>query len=100
MSTTISTSTVAHIASLSNIPITKDEEEVLAKGFTTTLNVVDQLMNVDTKGIEPTHQVTGLENVFRDDEIDKERTFSQEEALMNAKETHQGFFVVPQIIGE
>jgi aspartyl-tRNA(Asn)/glutamyl-tRNA(Gln) amidotransferase subunit C len=91
-------SLVHHIAVLSNIPVTKSEEEKLAQGFSTTLAVVDKLMDVDTKNIEPTHQVTGLENVWREDKVDLSRTFSQEEALANAKNKHNGYFVVPQVI--
>ncbi len=91
---------VAHIANLANIPVTKAEEEKLASGFVTTLKVVDQLMDVDTSGVEPTHQVTGLENVLREDEVDEERMFTQEEALSNASNKHDGYFVVPQLIGE
>lgn len=98
--TTISSQTVAHIANLSAIPITAVEETTLAAGFTKTLSVVDQLMEVNTQGIEPTHQVTGLENVFRDDVVEKSRMFSQEEALANAKRTYNGYIVVDQLIGE
>lgn len=91
---------VAHIADLANIPVTTDEEKKLAEGFTKTLAVVDKLMEVDTLGIEPTHQVTGLENVWREDQIDNSRTFTQEEALANATNKHNGYFVVPQLIGQ
>ncbi len=96
--TTMNKALVHHIAALANIPLTENQEEKLAQGFVTTLKVVDRLMEVDTKGIEPTHQVTGLENVWREDEVDASRTFTQEEALANAKTTHQGYFVVPRVI--
>jgi aspartyl-tRNA(Asn)/glutamyl-tRNA(Gln) amidotransferase subunit C len=91
---------VAHIAVLANIPITKEEEKKLADGFTTTLAVVDKLSSVDTKNVEPTHQVTGLENIFREDEVDPSRMFSQKDAIRNAKRAYKGFIVVDQIIGE
>lgn len=93
-------SLVHHIATLANMPVTSAEEQKLADGFVTTLKVVDQLMDVDTKGVEPTHQVTGLENVWREDEVDTSRTFTQAQALANAKDTHNGYFVVPQVVGE
>ncbi len=97
---TITPKLVAHIATLSNIPITPAEEKTLADGFTTTMNVVDSLLQVDTSTVEPTHQVTGLENILRDDVIDTDRQFSQEQALQNAKRTHNGYIVVDQILGE
>jgi len=90
--------TVKHITKLANIPVSDKEQEELAEGFNKTLKVVDKLFTVDVSGIEPTHQVTGLENVLREDEVKKENIFSQEEALQNAKRKHNGYFVVDQIL--
>ena len=101
MSTTVITpAIVEHIAKLANIPITADEVKTLADGFTTTMRVVDQLNKVDTSNTEPTHQVTGLTNVFREDVIDSTRMFSQAQALANAKRTNKGFIVVEQILDQ
>jgi aspartyl-tRNA(Asn)/glutamyl-tRNA(Gln) amidotransferase subunit C len=94
----ITTETVSHIGKLANIPITQNEEKKLADGFTETMKVVDQLFTVDVEGVEPTHQVTGLENIMRSDEIDTSRMFTQKQALSNSKRTYNGFFVVDQVI--
>jgi len=91
---------VSHIAKLANIPITSDEEKSLAEAFETTLAVIEQLQTVNVEGVTPTFQVTGLENVMRDDVVDENRMFSQDQALANAKATHDGYFVVPQIISQ
>ena len=93
-------SIVHHIAQLANIPVTADEEKKLADGFSTTLAVVDELKKVNTKSVEPTHQVSDLVNVFRDDVVDVDRMFSQEQALANAPQSHNGFFVVDQILDQ
>jgi aspartyl-tRNA(Asn)/glutamyl-tRNA(Gln) amidotransferase subunit C len=89
---------VAQIAKLANIPITSDEAEKLAQGFNRTIAVVEQLNQIDTSQVSPTHQVTGLTNIFREDVVDEARMFTQEEALLNAKDTHEGYFVVEQIL--
>ena len=94
----ITSSDVAHIAMLANIPVSEKEKEKLAEGFTTTMQVVENLKKADTKHMEPTHQVTGLENVWREDVVDMSRTFSQEEALRNAPKTHNGYFLVKQVL--
>ena len=91
---------VAHIASLSTIPITTEEKEKLAAGFTTTIAVVDKLALVDTSAVEPTHQVTGLENFVRADVVTPETMFTQAEAIQGASRTYQGYIVVDQLIGE
>lgn len=89
---------VHHIASLAHIPVSDQEEQSLADGFVKTLHVVDTLKSLDVSQVEPTHQVTGLVNIFRDDVVDKSRMFSQDQALANAPEVHDGFFVVKQIL--
>lgn len=89
---------VSRIAVLAQIPINKDQAKDLADGFTKTMMVVDELTEVDVSGVEATSQVAGLENVFRDDEIEIERTLTQDRILTNAKRTHNGFFVVDQIL--
>jgi aspartyl/glutamyl-tRNA(Asn/Gln) amidotransferase C subunit len=96
----ITSSTVHHIAALANIPVSPDEEQKLAEGFTTTMDVVDQLKIADTSNTQPLHQVTGLLNVLREDEVDESRMFTQEQACMNAKQSHNGFIVVPQILDQ
>lgn len=93
-----SKSDVHHIATLSNIPISEAEEESLAKGFTTVIEVINKLDTVDTKNVEPTHQVTGLTNVLREDVVDEARQFTQEQALANAPKTHDGYVMVDQIL--
>jgi len=91
---------VSHVAKLANIPISDQEEKNLELAFEETLAVVEQLQSVDVSGVEPTFQVTGLENVMRDDVVDDRRMFTQAQALANAKTTHDGYFVVPQVISQ
>lgn len=98
MTNKISNSQVKHIAELSNLEISDEQVGDLSRAFDETLAVIDNLKSVDTSSIEPTAQVTGMENVWRDDEIDETQTFSQDDALSNAKKTYQGFFVVPRLI--
>ncbi|MCC6710809.1 MAG: Asp-tRNA(Asn)/Glu-tRNA(Gln) amidotransferase subunit GatC [Candidatus Pacebacteria bacterium] len=98
--TTVTPQTVAHIAQLANIPVSEKEKQELATGFEETLAVVDELNSLDVQNISTTHQVTGLENVWREDQINQETMFTQQEALTNAHQTHNGFFVVPRILEE
>ena len=91
---------VTHIANLANIPVTTSEKQKLADGFTATMNVVDQLFSADVQFVEPTHQVTGLENILRVDEVDIEHQVTQDQALVNAPRTYNGYFVTDQVIEE
>jgi aspartyl-tRNA(Asn)/glutamyl-tRNA(Gln) amidotransferase subunit C len=89
---------VKHIAQLANIPISEEESNKLAQDFSETLQVVDQLKKADVSQVEITHQVTGFKNVFREDIVKEEQSFTQKEALANAKKTYQGYFVVPYVL--
>lgn len=59
---------VDHIARLARIKLTDQEEEKMAKEMGMILSYIEKLKEVDTTGVEPTAQVTGLHNVFRKDE--------------------------------
>jgi aspartyl/glutamyl-tRNA(Asn/Gln) amidotransferase C subunit len=98
MATTFTPDDVKKIAGLANIPIEETEKNKLAEGFNTTIKVVDTLFSVDIKGVAPTSQVTGMTNVFREDETDAQRMFTQDQALHNAPRKHNGYFVVDQVL--
>ncbi len=87
---------VAHVAKLANLPLTIEEETKFEKQLSETLDYVKQLEEIDTKGVKPTNQVTGLENVTREDITTP--SLSQEEALSNSTSTYNGFFKVPGIL--
>ena len=88
---------VAHIATLANLPLTEDQKNKFTTQLTSVLEYMAKIQSIDTKGVIETSQVTGLTNIFRDDEIDVSRTFSQETALKNAKRSYRGFFVVSAV---
>ena len=73
---------VSHIAKLANLPLTEEEKKKFEKQLEETLSYISQ--------------VTGLENVERDDITTPSLT--QEQALKNAPKTEKGFFVVESIL--
>ncbi|EKD90539.1 MAG: hypothetical protein ACD_31C00001G0002 [uncultured bacterium] len=82
---------VKKVAKLANLPLSEAEEEESAEQLSKILDYIDQLEKVDTRGVEPTYNVTGNENVMREDEIGE--SLSAEDALKNASKTKDGFFV-------
>lgn len=100
MASTVSPSDVKKVAALANLPLSDKEVTELTDAFKKTLDVVNELQKLDTKNVQPTSQVTGLENVMREDTVDTSRMFSQEEALANAPRKHNGYFVVDQVLEE
>lgn len=89
---------VSHIAKLANLPLTNEEKKKFQKQLEETLSYIESLNEVDTENVEPTSQVTDLENVLREDEPTP--SLSQEEVLKNTKTTHNGLFKVKAILDE
>lgn len=87
---------VKHIAKLANLPLSEIEEKKFEKQLSEILTYVEQLNSVDTKGVEITSQITGLENVTRDDK--DHPSLSQNEALSNTKSKHNGMFKVKKVL--
>lgn len=64
----ISDKEIKHIADLARIKISEKEEKNLKKDLSSILEYIDQLNEVDTTGVEPLYQTTGLVDSFRNDE--------------------------------
>lgn len=94
---TISADTVKHIAALSRIKLTKNEVAQYQKELAAIIDFVEQLDVIDTKDIEPTAQVTGLEGVTREDKlVDYQATPT--ELLKNAPETDDHYLKVRKVL--
>jgi len=91
----ITKSQVKHVAKLADLKLSGKEVAKFQKQLSDILDYVSQLNELDTKKVEPTSQVTGLENVFRRDELSPSLT--QEEVLSGAKEKYNKFFKVKAI---
>lgn len=87
---------VKKIAKLANLPLKEDEIEPLERALEETLTYINILEEVDTKNIQPTSQVTGLENITREDIAGP--SLSQNEALSNAKKKVNGLFEVAGVL--
>ena len=68
--TQITTDDVQHLAQLSSLQLTNDEVGSLQTDLQNIVGYIQQLDELDTTGVEPTYQVTDLENVWRDDVVD------------------------------
>ena len=77
---------IQHIANLARLELTEDELKIYGNQLSDVLSYIDQLQEVSVKGVEPTAQVTGLQNVFREDEVKKWNEKEREDALNQAPE--------------
>ena len=61
--------TVKRLAELSRLGLSDNELEKLSGQISGILDWVDMLKEVNTDGVLPTYQVTGIANVMREDEV-------------------------------
>lgn len=94
---TISTDDVRHLAQLSSLQLSDDETESLRVDLGNILSYIEQLSEIDTTGVEPTYQVTGLENVWRGDEVDAGDA-DRETLLALAPEQADSSVKVPKVL--
>ena len=94
---TITTDDVRHLAQLSSLQLSNDEVENLRGDLENILGYITQLSELDTEGVEPTYQVTGLENVWRDDRVDG-TTVGRTELLALAPEQAENSIKVPKVL--
>lgn len=100
MKTSITIDLVKKIATLANLSLTEAQVKTLVIELQASFAFIDKIQSLDTSGIEETSQVTGLENVLREDVIDHDRILIQEAALSNAPSPYNGYFKVKAIFDE
>jgi aspartyl-tRNA(Asn)/glutamyl-tRNA(Gln) amidotransferase subunit C len=88
--------TVAHIATLARIKLPEAELEPLAGELSHILRWIEQLDEVDTKGVEPMASVADLSLPMRDDLVSDGDC--RDKILANAPATSNGFFTVPKVV--
>lgn len=95
--TKISTSDIRHLAVLSGIELEDSEVQSLQLDMKNIIEYIDKLDKLDVSGVEPTYQVTGLENIMREDEIDQSEV-SREQLLGLASESLDNQLKVPKVL--
>ena len=95
--TQISRSDVLHLAQLSGMELGDDEVTDLQTDIGNILSYVQQLGELDTEGVEPTYQVTDLENIWRDDVVG-EQGVSREALLALSPAVLNDQIKVPKVL--
>lgn len=95
---TLDKNEVEHIAQLARIKLTDDEKNKFARELG---EIIDYVSELDKAQTDPSlraeaDQISGLENVTREDKITP--SLSNEEALKNAPDKENGFFKVKKIL--
>ena len=83
---------VNHVAELARLGLADDEKERLTTELSSILDYIDQLDQLDTSKVEPTAQVGGLVDIFRDDTA--QLSLPGDAALRNAPSREGVYFRV------
>lgn len=88
---------VQYLSNLARLGLSADEVASFAPELKQIMDFVDQLKSAPTQKAEPTNQVTGLTDVWREDEV-KPCPISQEKLLANAPATEDGYIKVKRVL--
>ena len=87
---------IEHLAKLARLKLTDVEKELFSKQMGTVIKYIEKLSELDTKNVEPTAHVLGLNNVFRDDAVKKPLTV--QDPINDSPAHSKGHYEVPKII--
>ena len=90
--------TIDKLSALSKLEFDDQEKLNLQIELQKMLDFVEKLNEVDTEGIEPLMHISNQYDVFRKDEV--VGNFSVKEALSNANNKNEQFFLVPKVINK
>ena len=92
----VSKNDVAHLAALSSINLSHEELSALTVDLENIIGYIEQLQELDTSGVEPTYQLTGLSNVWRNDDIKPQ--LEREKLLQLAPDQLDNQVKVPKVL--
>jgi aspartyl-tRNA(Asn)/glutamyl-tRNA(Gln) amidotransferase subunit C len=95
--TKLSLKDVQYLATLSNLKLSDQEAESLTEDLGRIVGYIEQLSELDTEGVEPTYEVTGLENIWREDEV-RASGVTKEQLLALAPHSQQDQIKVPKVL--
>lgn len=92
----VSLDEVRHLAALSEINLNDDELTSLTTDIDNIVDYINQLDELDTDNVEPTFQLTGLHNIWREDTIEPQLPREKLLELVPAAENNQ--VKVPKVL--
>ncbi len=92
----VSLDEVRHLAALSEINLNDDELTSLTTDIDNIVDYINQLDELDTDNVEPTFQLTGLHNIWREDTIEPQLPREKLLELAPAAENNQ--VKVPKVL--
>ena len=87
---------VEHVALLARLELSDEEKERLTGHLNQIMEHFGKLQELETAEVEPTSHSIPVANVFREDTVGP--CLPVEDAISNAPEARDDYFVVPQVV--
>ena len=87
---------VRYVANLARMELTEEEISKFQDQLEQIVGYVEKIGALDLKNVEPTSHPRPMQNVFRDDVVNK--GLDTEQAMQNAPERSGNFFRVPRMV--
>jgi len=88
---------IQKVAKLARISLSDEELASMALEASSILDFVEIIQNTNTDGVATTSQVTGLTDVWREDEVKKSKV-TPKDLLAGAPDTHDGYVKVRKVL--
>lgn len=89
--------TLNYLAKLAKLELEEGEKDQLLNDLNNILAFIEQLKTVDTSNVKPLIFLNEETNIMREDLVIQE--LSSAEALSNAPQKNDDYFLVPKVIG-
>jgi len=86
---------VIHIAKLAKIPLHYNEVKKFQTQLSETLKYIEILSELNTEGVQPCYQVTGLKNIGRKDKTEKSLDISE---VFSSKKSFKNMFKTEAVL--
>ena len=88
---------IKNVAKLARISLSDKELDTMSVEASSILDFVETIQNTNTDGISATSQVTGLADVWREDEVKKSKA-TPKALLAGAPDTQDGYVKVRKVL--
>lgn len=88
---------VKQVAALARLELTSKDIEKYQAELSNILSYIDQIAEVDTNGVEPTAQVTGLKDVVREDAKNPSE-LTRDDIFVNTPDKKDGYIKVKSVL--
>lgn len=91
----ISSSNITQLIAQANLVLSDQEQSTISSQLNEALSAISVLNELDTSTVSSVTSASGLTNVMREDVV--KPSFTQNDALGNANQTHNGYFMVQAV---